>query len=434
MSRNYFLVGFSFLITVCIIFYLFNMHKSTSKTQPKTWNAEIKFSSNHSLYFQLKTKSNDERPSEISELSILNGDESIKLQYTGFDEENKIRIWQFPFQSELHLNQGNKTGYFIKSETGESFPFNAKPSYTGLDNKERSNRFPFKKLDIPSSKIEYELSNRFALTMKSNSENPKFAIGEFYIDSNSNEYRGSILTETGDYRYLAGNRYGNELYLSTFDGVHGYTFNIHINEDGSISGQHYSGSNYSEQFEGVPDSLGALRNPYFITSPGKDASISLKLPEYETGIIKTILTGKGKVTLIQIMGSWCPNCLDESIFFKELSAYENLEIYALAFERSSDRKSSISAIKRVVDYLDLPYPVLFAGKAEKGAVERLLPIKDFISYPTYLLYDKEGGLVEIHAGFSGPATRGYKEFTQKTHHKIQNLLNQKFVQTSNVKK
>ena len=78
-----------------------------------------------------------------------------------------------------------------------------------------------------------------------------------------------------------------------------------------------------------------------------------------------------------------------------------------------------------MDYLDLNYPILFAGKAQSGAVEEMLPIKNFISYPTYLLYDREGKLIEVHAGFSGPATQGYKDFTKKLHSKIQDLLNKK---------
>ena len=83
---------------------------------------------------------------------------------------------------------------------------------------------------------------------------------------------------------------------------------------------------------------------------------------------------------------------------------------------------SLNSIKRIESYLGLKYPILFAGKAEKSEVERLLPISNFISYPTYLLFDKKGDLVEIHAGFSGPATKGYSEFTSEFRSKIQSLI------------
>jgi thiol-disulfide isomerase/thioredoxin len=166
-----------------------------------------------------------------------------------------------------------------------------------------------------------------------------------------------------------------------------------------------------------------LDDPYKITKIINDKSkLDIILPEYKSGELVRVPIGEGKVTLIQVMGSWCPNCLDESSFFNELSDFDNLDIYALAFEKNKDRLRSLNSIKRIESYLDLKYPILFAGKAQKSEVERLLPISNFISYPTYLLFDKKGDLVEIHAGFSGPATKGYSKFTSEFRSKIQSLI------------
>ena len=434
--RRYLWISFTSIIgslIILAIFYGFYSKKENNQlnqivfeNKTQLWNAEIKFSDAHILRFQLETLKSD-TSSYFNSITVINGDERLPLKHHKQGENLTKTIWQFPFESELHLDNSKELkGYFLKIETKESYPFTSSPAIVSKENNaEKINRFSANEFNKNSEKKTFPFAKRFLIKLRSNSENSKSAIGEFIQKPNSNEYHGSIITETGDYRYLAGNRYGNKLFLSTFDGVHAYTFFINIKENGEITGRHFSGANYSEPFIGRSDSVSKLRNPYRITTGEENSKVDIKLPEYETGEIIHLITGRGKVTLIQVMGSWCPNCLDESAFFKELKAYDDLDIYALAFEKSSNRDESISAIKKVVDYLDLNYPILFAGKAQSGAVEEMLPIKNFISYPTYLLYDREGKLIEVHAGFSGPATQGYKDFTKKLHSKIQDLLNKK---------
>ena len=46
---------------------------------------------------------------------------------------------------------------------------------------------------------------------------------------------------------------------------------------------------------------------------------------------------KDKVVLVQLMGSYCPNCLDETKFYSkyyEANKDKGLEIVALAFEKA----------------------------------------------------------------------------------------------------
>ncbi len=383
------------------------------------WNANIKFSENHTLFFQIETISTEESE-DFEAIAIINGDEKIQLTSQGFDKDAKKYIWTFPFQCEIRLNSKNDfTGVFVKTENNKSYPFEV---LYETKSRKKINRFPNSVFSSPPNESEVLLSDRFSLKLKSSSLNPKAGIAEFQRDPKTNEYTGSILTQTGDYRYLAGTRMGNQLYISTFDGVHAYSFLINIKENGHIEGIHFSGESYSEPFTGVPDSTIMLDDPYKITKIINDKSkLDIILPEYKSGELVRVPIGEGKVTLLQVMGSWCPNCLDESSFFNELSDFDNLNIYALAFEKNKDRLRSLNSIKRIESYLGLKYPILFAGKAQKSEVERLLPISNFISYPTYLLFDKKGDLVEIHAGFSGPATKGYSKFTSEFRSKIQSL-------------
>ena len=388
------------------------------------WNAHIVFSETHTLHFQLEVLADQDLPGGKS-IAILNGDERFPLTYRGYDKSREVWIWDFPFQASFALmDDDHKGGDFIKTETGEHFPFTAEPAsvYEG-DAPVLHKRFP--EDDFGSTHFNsptHPLAERYDLRLSAGQDNEVHAVGEFYTDVTSGEIRGSILTQTGDYRYLAGNRYGNRVWLSTFDGIHSYTFCMDISADGHVAGTHYSGATYREDFTGIPNADASLDNPYNITSalvPGLD----ITLPDYATGVAVQIRTGQGRVTLVQVMGSWCPNCLDESAFFKELAeSHDGLDIYALAFERSDNREVAKPAIARVATYLDLPYPILFAGKAERGAVEKVLPIENFISYPTYLLYDRQGKLVEVHAGFSGPATSGWKAYSEGMHMTLQQLL------------
>jgi hypothetical protein len=70
------------------------------------WNANIKFSENHTLFFQIETISTEESE-DFEAIAIINGDEKIQLTSQGFDEDAKKYIWTFPFQSELRINSKN---------------------------------------------------------------------------------------------------------------------------------------------------------------------------------------------------------------------------------------------------------------------------------------------------------------------------------------
>ncbi|MDG1253251.1 MAG: TlpA disulfide reductase family protein [Schleiferiaceae bacterium] len=387
------------------------------------YNANIVFSEQHTMHFQLAmTPGLDDSQGSCF---IINGEERLALTYMGIDKVG-FSHWAFPFQAELMLQppeDGRLEGLFVKTETDERFRFSAEPATVlECDALMTHKRFPedlFGQSTFDSPR--YALAEHYDLRMRAGKDNEVHAVGEFYTHA-SGEIRGSVLTQTGDYRYLAGNRYGNLIYLSTFDGVHCYTFIMELERNGSLIGTHFSGVAYREDFSGTPNTEARLENPYAITT-ATEASLDLTLPDYASGAPVHIQTGQGNVTLIQVMGSWCPNCLDESAFFKKLSeSHDGLDIYALAFERSDDRQTAKPAIERVANYLQLPYPILFAGRAERGAVEKVLPIENFISYPTYLLYDRQGLLVEVHAGFSGPATSGWNAYSEGMFETLKQLL------------
>src|SRR5690554_7950896 len=77
---------------------------------------------------------------------------------------------------------------------------------------------------------------------------------------------------------------------------------------------------------------------------------------------------KGKVVIVQILGTWCPNCLDETKFYNELYDQfhnEGLEIIGVAYESPENFEDQVERIQRYIDNKSVPYPILVGGRASK---------------------------------------------------------------------
>lgn len=254
------------------------------------------------------------------------------------------------------------------------------------------------------------------------------AIAEF--EQQGNYLTGTFRTETGDYRFLQGTVQANKLYLSCFDGSHAFLFEAKINDDSTLLGSFRSGKHYrtlwsakrNDDFKlSQPDSLTFLKEGYdsfnfeFENPAGK--RISLEDEAY-----------KGKVTIVQILGTWCPNCRDETVFLKEYLEENNskdLTVIGLAFERYKDKDKANAAIKTYKKQLGLAYEIVHAGSYKKKEAIKALPmLNQIVSYPTMIFIDKFGKVRRIHTGFSGPATSTYEEFKADFDIFISELLNE----------
>ena len=139
---------------------------------------------------------------------------------------------------------------------------------------------------------------------------------------------------------------------------------------------------------------------------------------------------KGKVVVFQIMGTWCPNCIDETKLLSQLyQEYhkDGLEIFALSYEVGNDQKAQIKKLKAFQKRLGVPYNILLAGtNSNKLASEQFPMLNGIMSFPTSILIDKSGKIKYIHTGFSGPATgEEYKKLSQKIRFEIEELLKAK---------
>ena len=129
------------------------------------------------------------------------------------------------------------------------------------------------------------------------------------------------------------------------------------------------------------------------------------------------------------MGTWCPNCLDETQFFlsyiKDNPTHE-LAFVALSFEAARSEEKAITRIQNMIDRFKIPYPVLLAqfGSIDtKLAQEKLPMLREIRSYPTTIIISKSKKVNSIYTGFNGPATgQVFEDFKKEFDLKINSLL------------
>lgn len=265
---------------------------------------------------------------------------------------------------------------------------------------------------------------------KDSEEDRYIAKGVF--EQNGNHITGTFRTNTGDYRYLEGAIYGNKFQLSTFDGAHAFLFTGTIVDD-KISGIFYSNIHWKEPFKGK-------RNPTFELPSSNDVTFlkegydkfNFSFPD-QNGNLLTIEDSrfKGKVTVVQIMGSWCPNCLDETKYYTQFlkeNPTTEVEFIALAFEISKTPDMAFKRINRLQDRIGIKYPIVLAQYSSDSkllANDKLPMLNKILSFPTSIFIDKKGKVRKIHTGFNGPATgQKYIDFKKEFEDFIEQLLNE----------
>lgn len=270
---------------------------------------------------------------------------------------------------------------------------------------------------------------RWETTFSPNSKDSSKAIGIFHHLEQSDYVTGTFLTETGDYRYLEGMRNGNQLYLSCFDGSHAYLFTAQLDERRHLHGKFYSGATWTEDWQAKQNDAFHLKDAESITFlKNKEEVIRFAFPNTEG---KTISLSdpeyKGKPVIIQVMGSWCPNCMDESAYLSGIyRQYKpaGLEIIALAFEKTTDTHKALAQVQRMKKRLGMAYEVLITGQTGKASAgETLSALNAINAFPTTIFLNKAHQVVKIHTGFSGPATGNeYVLFQRGTEALIKKLL------------
>jgi len=267
----------------------------------------------------------------------------------------------------------------------------------------------------------------------SESDQPAVAVfGQERAGIRMTNVAGTFLTVGGDYGHLAGFGDGQSLSISTFDGSHAFRIEAKLQQDGTLKGDFWSGPSWHETWTATKNENAKLPDAFSLTkATGRVDLAAMKFPDVD-GKVHSLADPefKGEAIVIEVFGSWCPNCHDASAVLMELYkkyADRGLSMVGLAFELTGDVERDSRQLRTYVKRHGIIYPVLLAGVADKETVAKVLPfLEKFNAYPTTIFLDGEGNVRAIHTGFSGPATgQEYHSLKLAFESKIGELLTEK---------
>ena len=375
-----------------LLIMIVSCHQEPKELKTGTYRSTLMINDSLDLPFNFEVTS-------ANSLKIYNADEVILVNEINYANDSvyiKMPVFEGFIVAKIS-NEDKLKGYFKKEPLNRVVPFEA----------EFNNNMRF---EVTNPEYHNNVSGSWETVFSPNTKEDSY-MAKGIFNQTGNKVTGTFRTTTGDYRYLEGVMEGDQLQLSTFDGSHAFLFNAKVS-DSAMEGMFYSGNHFKEPFV-------AKRNEYF-ELPDEDQltflkegydKVSFSFPDASGNLISLEDTRfKNKVVLIQIMGTWCPNCLDESRFYSEY--YKNnkdkaVEFIALAFEYAKTPEAAFKNMARLKENVGIKYPVLLAqyGSSNKTEAQEKLPMLDHIlSYPTTIYIDKSGKVRKIHTGFNGPAT------------------------------
>ncbi len=399
-----------------IVLLILSCNSSNEDLKSGIWRATLKTDSAAEIPFNFEVIDS----LEDKHINIINGKERLRVDEISFSDDS-IFIKLPLFDSEIRVtNKGNVlSGKWIKHLAGRDAVMN-------FDAKFGDDWRFFK----ANKNVSPNVAGRWSATfITPDSKDTTIAVGEF--SQEDGRLSGTFLTSTGDYRFLEGTVSDNRLYLSSFDGGNAYLFvgNL-VNDSTIVEGKFFSGASAVSSWTGRKDEKAALPDAYSLTALKKGFNrIDFTFPSLD-GKDVSISDEKyrNKVVLVQFLGSWCPNCMDETAylvpFYNKFNS-RGVEIIGLAYERTTDLERSKKNVQRLRDRFNVPYEMLLTGYTnDKSEVAKSLPmLNNFEAFPTLIMIDKKGVVRKIHTGFSGPGTgTHYDEFVREFEKTINDLL------------
>jgi thiol-disulfide isomerase/thioredoxin len=380
------------LSTVCLLVSV----SGFAQLQNGTWRMELSLNDSTKMPFRFEVLDNT--------VTFINDEEQIKAESVVFEGDSvyiKMPIFDSEFRMQMDGRHTYMKGNFINhSRTSK----NITPARAGLKTT----------TDVPAEPT-FNIAGKWEVHFAGDEPPLDLPIGEF--KQNGTHVTGTFLTSTGDYRYLEGTATRSWFEMSAFDGSHVFYFNGTYQDDGSINGNFYSGMHWHDTWTASRASGAMMPNPDSLTflKPGFD-KLAFSFPDLDSNLVS--LSDKrfqNKVVIVQVMGTWCPNCMDETKFlapYYSKHKAEGLEIIGLDYEKIVNFSTAKNNLGRLKNYFGIDYPLLFAGSADKKEASKTLPMMtEVLAFPTTIFIDRKGRVRKIHTGFSGPATgAGYEKW------------------------
>lgn len=345
---------------------------------------------------------------------LKNAGEKLLLDEISFanDSVNMV-LHVFDAQLRAAVTENSLNGFFtLNYNTAVKIPFKAT---FGED-------FRFQPTDI--AKTTTDFSGKYEVLFVNEIDTTQ-SVG--IIEQKGNYATGSFLTTTGDYRFLEGGVFNDTLFLSTFDGNHAYLFKV-VKKDSALTGDYWAGQNYHQSWIGIKNENASLPDAESLTylKPGFE-TLAFSFPDL-TGkkISLTDERFKNKVVILQLFGTWCPNCMDETKYLSpwyEKNKDRGIEVLGLAFERKPDFTYASERVQKMKSKWNVQYDFVIAGVDDKSKAAEALPaLNKIVAFPTTIFVGKDGKVKHIHTGFEGPGTGIYHERWKQRFNEIVNEL------------
>lgn len=395
-------------LLACLIFLSTCVHAG-NPLRSGIWRAELQINDTLSLPFTFLSSEhtielmNGRERLPVNEISFA-GD-SVFLRFPVFDAEIRCRQVGDSLNG-LFLNHARKTRNVIpfRASAGQGFRFSDRPE-----------------------QAQSLISGRWQLLFDGETGENRFAIALFEQDGP--RVTGTILTPTGDHRFLEGELSGTHLHLSAFDGSHLFLYEGELLPDSSLRGNFFSGSHYHDTWTAFRKADAELPDPNALAflRPGY-SSLDFSFPDRSGKQLSPRDPAfSNKVLVVQLLGSWCPNCMDETNFlsrYHRMHRERGVEVIGIAYERATDTARIWQNIERFRNFHQVDYPIVYGGYASKDSAAKSLPMLNRVfAFPTTIILDRKGQVRRVHSGFNGPATgEAYRKETTELSGFIDRLL------------
>jgi peroxiredoxin len=249
-------------------------------------------------------------------------------------------------------------------------------------------------------------------------------------DRGSGVITGTFVTPSGDLRYLEGSYESGILRLSGVDGARAALFHGRARKDGTLEGDVWLNDDHHAVWS-------AERSTAKRALPDPSAEVQVLNPERKLRLSMPDLAGRpvslddarfaGKVVIVDIFGTWCPNCADQApllVDWHRRYRARGLEIVGVSFELTGDPEHDRRVVRRFQERFGIEFPLLLSDAEDASEVADALPDLSAIkAYPTTILIGRDGTVRHIHSGFVGPsAGRHYEQQRAAFEARIEALL------------
>ena len=236
------------------------------------------------------------------------------------------------------------------------------------------------------------------------------AAWRFIVRQSGAEVTAAILRVDGDTGALAGTYRNGKFIVSHFSGARPLVLELTPQKDGSLE----IVRNRTEKMIAVKAADAKLKDVPEPTDPSRHSSVKNPTEPFKFAfqdihgklVSSTDERFRGKVLIVGIGGSWCPNCHDEAPFLSALSKKyrdQGLEIVELSFEEDAQKAKGYPRLLAFNQRYGVDYTVLLAGD-QADVAEKVPQIHNLNSFPTTIFIGRDGLVRGVHAGFAGAAS------------------------------